>query len=178
MRCGAKGIKIRISGRLGGAEMARVVWEKEGRVPLHTIRADIDYGQVHAHTTYGRIGVKVWIYKGDVIERKGGDALLQMDRPVAMRPHALRAPTAPIETRRGDRRDGGDNRGRNERGEEALDPRVPVDRTDERDRAPRAPGHPACRHRSNRLPPRRSRSAQSGESYRHLELGDTNSGTE
>jgi small subunit ribosomal protein S3 len=83
LRSGAKGVKIRISGRLGGAEMARSVWEREGRVPLHTIRADIDYGQVHAHTTYGRIGVKVWIYKGDVIERKGGDALLQMDRPVA-----------------------------------------------------------------------------------------------
>jgi small subunit ribosomal protein S3 len=83
LRAGAKGVKIRISGRLGGAEMARSVWEREGRVPLHTIRSDIDYGQVHAHTTYGRIGVKVWIYRGDVIERKGGDALLQMDRPVA-----------------------------------------------------------------------------------------------
>src|SRR5450759_1203995 len=72
-RSGAKGVKIRISGRLGGAEMARSVWEREGRVPLHTIRADIDYGQVHAHTTFGRIGVKVWIYKGEVIQRKGGD---------------------------------------------------------------------------------------------------------
>ena len=66
MRLGAKGIKIRCGGRLGGAEMARVAWEKDGRVPLHTIRADIDYGQVHAHTTYGRVGVKVWIYRGDV----------------------------------------------------------------------------------------------------------------
>jgi len=66
-RLGAKGVRIRLSGRLGGAEMARVVGEREGRVPLHTIRADIDYGQVHAHTTYGRVGVKVWIYKGDVI---------------------------------------------------------------------------------------------------------------
>jgi small subunit ribosomal protein S3 len=83
-RAGAKGVRIRISGRLGGAEMARAVWDMEGRVPLHTLRADIDYGIVHAHTTYGRIGVKVWIYKGDVIERKGGDALLQMDRPAAM----------------------------------------------------------------------------------------------
>jgi len=83
MRAGAKGVRIRISGRLGGAEMARAVWEMEGRVPLHTLRADIDYGQVHAHTTYGRIGVKVWIYRGDVIERKGVDALLQMDRPAA-----------------------------------------------------------------------------------------------
>ena len=67
MRLGAKGIKIRCGGRLGGAEMARIAWEKDGRVPLHTIRADIDYGQVHAHTTYGRVGVKVWIYRGDVI---------------------------------------------------------------------------------------------------------------
>src|SRR5438552_1244295 len=83
MRSGAKGMKIRVAGRLGGAEMARTAWEREGRIPLHTIRADIDYGQVHAHTTYGRIGVKVWIYKGDVIEHKG-DLLLQMDRPVAM----------------------------------------------------------------------------------------------
>src|SRR5207247_3061080 len=63
MRSGAKGVKVRVSGRLGGAEMARTAWEREGRVPLHTIRADIDYGQVHAHTTYGRIGVKVWIYR-------------------------------------------------------------------------------------------------------------------
>ncbi len=82
-RAGAKGVKIRISGRLGGAEMSRSVWEREGRVPLHTIRADIDYAQVHAHTTYGRIGVKVWIYKGDVIEQKG-DRLLEMDRPAAV----------------------------------------------------------------------------------------------
>src|SRR6476469_8536581 len=82
-RSGAKGVKIRISGRLGGAEMARSVWEREGRVPLHTIRADIDYGQVHAHTTYGRIGVKAWIYKGDIIEHKG-DSLLQTERPVVM----------------------------------------------------------------------------------------------
>ena len=67
MRLGAKGIKIRCGGRLGGAEMARIAWEKDGRVPLHTIRADIDYGQVHAHTTYGRVGVKVCIYRGDVI---------------------------------------------------------------------------------------------------------------
>lgn len=84
MRAGAKGVRVRISGRLGGAEMARAVWEMEGRVPLHTIRADIDYGQVHAHTTFGRIGVKVWLYRGDVITHKGGDALLQMDRPVAV----------------------------------------------------------------------------------------------
>lgn len=105
LRSGAKGVKIRISGRLGGAEMARSVWEREGRVPLHTIRADIDYGQVHAHTTYGRIGVKVWIYKGDIIERKGGDALLQMDRPVAT------AAPRPERDRRERRDDRGGERG-------------------------------------------------------------------
>ena len=70
MRRGAKGVKIRLSGRLGGAEMSRTVVEMDGRVPLHTLRADIDFGLVHAHTTYGRIGVKVWIYKGEVIPQK------------------------------------------------------------------------------------------------------------
>lgn len=67
MRLGAKGIKIKCGGRLAGSEMARIQLEKEGRIPLQTIRADVDYGVFHAHTTYGRIGVKVWIYKGDVL---------------------------------------------------------------------------------------------------------------
>lgn len=67
MRLGAKGIKICVSGRLGGAEIARSEWYREGRVPLHTLRADIDYGVAEAHTTYGVIGVKVWIFKGEVI---------------------------------------------------------------------------------------------------------------
>lgn len=70
MRRGAKGVKIKMSGRLGGAEMSRTVTEMEGRVPLHTIRADIEFATVHAHTTYGRIGVKVWVYKGDVIPQR------------------------------------------------------------------------------------------------------------
>jgi small subunit ribosomal protein S3 len=69
MRRGAKGVKIRLGGRLGGAEMSRTVTEMEGRVPLHTLRANIDFAIVHAHTTYGRIGVKVWVYKGDVVRR-------------------------------------------------------------------------------------------------------------
>ena len=64
MRMGAEGIKIMVSGRLGGAEMARTEFYKEGRIPLHTFRADIDYALSEAHTTYGRIGVKVWICKG------------------------------------------------------------------------------------------------------------------
>lgn len=67
MRAGAKGAKIKVAGRLGGAEMKRREWEQAGRMPLQTIRADIDHGQAEAHTTFGRIGVKVWIYKGDVL---------------------------------------------------------------------------------------------------------------
>ena len=66
-RFGVKGIKISCAGRLGGAEMSRTEWFKEGRVPLHTLRADIDYGTAEAHTTYGIIGVKVWIFKGEVL---------------------------------------------------------------------------------------------------------------
>ena len=64
MRAGAQGIKVRVSGRLGGADMTRKEEHKEGRVPLHTLRADIDYGTFEAHTTYGKIGVKVWVYNG------------------------------------------------------------------------------------------------------------------
>jgi len=70
MRLGAKGIKICVSGRLGGAEIARSEWYREGRVPLHTLRADIDYGLAEAFTTYGVIGVKVWIFKGEMIGDK------------------------------------------------------------------------------------------------------------
>jgi len=67
MRQGAQGIKVQVGGRLGGAEIARTEWYGEGRVPLHTLRADIDYATYEAHTTYGVIGVKVWIFKGEVI---------------------------------------------------------------------------------------------------------------
>jgi small subunit ribosomal protein S3 len=68
-RSGAKGIKVAVAGRLGGAEMARTEWYLEGRVPLHTLRAKIDYGFAEAHTTYGIIGVKVWIFKGEVLTK-------------------------------------------------------------------------------------------------------------
>lgn len=68
LRLGAKGIRINVSGRLAGADIARMEWYREGRVPLHTLRADLDYGFAEASTTYGIIGVKVWIYKGDVLE--------------------------------------------------------------------------------------------------------------
>src|SRR5579872_1931525 len=66
-RFGAKGVRVQVSGRLGGSEMSRREWDREGRVPLHTLRADIDYGLAEAHTTFGLIGVKAWIYKGDVV---------------------------------------------------------------------------------------------------------------
>ena len=69
MRLGAEGIKVKVGGRLNGAEIARSEWYREGRVPLHTLRADIDYGFTEARTTYGIIGVKVWIFKGEIIER-------------------------------------------------------------------------------------------------------------
>lgn len=69
-RFGAQGIKIRCSGRLAGSEIARSEWYKEGRVPLHTLRADIDYGFTEAKTTYGQIGIKVWIYKGEILPGK------------------------------------------------------------------------------------------------------------
>ena len=71
MRFGAKGIKIRIAGRIAGAEIARTEWAAEGSIPLHTLRADIDYGFAEAKTTYGQIGVTVWIYKGEVLPEKG-----------------------------------------------------------------------------------------------------------
>jgi small subunit ribosomal protein S3 len=75
MRFGAEGVKIICSGRLGGAEMARREWYKEGRIPLHTLRADIDYGVANANTTYGIIGVKVYIFKGEILkdEQLAGD---------------------------------------------------------------------------------------------------------
>jgi len=71
MRLGAEGIRINVAGRLNGAEIARTEWYREGRVPLHTLRADIDYGFAEASTTYGIIGVKVWIFRGEVFEKPG-----------------------------------------------------------------------------------------------------------
>ena len=65
MKAGAKGVKVMVSGRLGGAEMSRTEWDRDGRLPLQTLRADIDFAIYHAPTTFGRIGVKVWIYRGD-----------------------------------------------------------------------------------------------------------------
>jgi small subunit ribosomal protein S3 len=70
MRSGALGVKVRVSGRLNGSEIARTEWSREGRIPLHTFRAEIDYGLAEARTTYGVIGVKVWVFKGEVFEQE------------------------------------------------------------------------------------------------------------
>jgi len=83
MKAGAKGIRIQSSGRLGGAEMGRTEWYREGRVPLHTLRADIDYGLREAHTTFGRIGVKVWLYKGDILPYKAQTDKAQREAALA-----------------------------------------------------------------------------------------------
>lgn len=80
MRLGAQGIKVEVSGRLGGAEIARSEWYREGRVPLHTLRADIDYATARANTTYGVIGVKVWIFKGEIL---GGMPIEEAPAPKA-----------------------------------------------------------------------------------------------
>lgn len=101
MHAGAKGIKVAISGRLGGAEIARSEWIREGRVPLHTLRADIDYAISEANTTYGVIGIKVWIFKGEVL---GGMAAVEQQ--------AKGRPEAPSRPRRsrGERGDRGANK--------------------------------------------------------------------
>jgi len=93
MRSGAKGCKIECAGRLAGAEMKRREWEREGRVPLQTLRADIDYGMAEAHTTFGRIGVKVWIYKGDVLPAVKA-AAVTAPAPVALTAEQISAMTA------------------------------------------------------------------------------------
>lgn len=82
MRLGAKGVKICVAGRLNGSEIARTEWYREGRVPLHTLRADIDYGFAEANTTYGIIGVKLWIFKGEVFDAKPQDTIATAEKAV------------------------------------------------------------------------------------------------
>ncbi|MBL7826477.1 MAG: 30S ribosomal protein S3 [Saprospiraceae bacterium] len=112
IRAGGEGIKVRISGRLAGAEIARTEEYKEGRTPLHTFRADIDYALIEAQTVYGKIGIKVWLFKGEVLTKRE------------------LTPFAAAEGTGGDRRDGGD---RNERGGDRRDRRDGGDRRDRRD---------------------------------------------
>jgi len=104
MKAGAQGVKIMCSGRLGGAEMARCEWQREGRVPLQTLRADIDYGQTEAKTKYGQIGIKVWIFRGE-----------RLDRASAAE-HRRAAEAAAPQPERRERRDRGDRGERGERG--------------------------------------------------------------
>jgi len=98
MRLGAQGIKIMSAGRLNGIEIARTEWYREGRVPLHTLRADIDYGMGEAKTTYGVIGIKVWVYKGEVMPKSEAAALAAGTQPAALPP-----PEAPAEPRKAKR---------------------------------------------------------------------------
>jgi small subunit ribosomal protein S3 len=117
-RAGAKGIRVQVSGRLGGAEMSRSEFYREGRVPLHTLRANIDYGFFEARTTFGRIGVKVWIYKGDMTEKEWA---------------AQQATAAPRQGRGGPRGERGGDRGGDRRGGRRPE------RSAERSAAPEAP---------------------------------------
>jgi small subunit ribosomal protein S3 len=96
MRLGAQGIKIMSAGRLNGIEIARTEWYREGRVPLHTLRADIDYGQGEAKTNYGVIGIKVWVYKGEIMPKGEAQSLLAP----ATAPLAVAQPEAPAEPKR------------------------------------------------------------------------------
>jgi small subunit ribosomal protein S3 len=107
MRLGAQGIKIMSAGRLNGIEIARTEWYREGRVPLHTLRADIDYGFSEAKTTYGVIGVKVWVYKGDTLGRSDAPSLDSTPRPEGEE----RRPRGPRRDGRPGDRPGGDRRG-------------------------------------------------------------------
>jgi len=111
MRLGAQGIKIMSSGRLNGIEIARTEWYREGRVPLHTLRADIDYGFSEAKTTYGVIGVKVWVYKGDTLGRNDLPAAVEPRAEEERRPRGPRRDARPAGDRpaRGGRRPAGSN---------------------------------------------------------------------
>ncbi|MDI4664640.1 30S ribosomal protein S3 [Xanthobacter autotrophicus] len=110
MRLGAEGIRINCSGRLGGAEIARLEWYREGRVPLHTLRADVDYGTATAFTTYGTCGVKVWIFKGEILEH---DPMAQDKRQAEQEAGPS---SRPQRRERGDRERGDRDRGDRDRG--------------------------------------------------------------
>ena len=155
MRANAKGIKIIIGGRLGGAEIARSEKEVEGKIPLHTLRADIDYGLAEAHTTFGVIGIKVWIYKGDILPSKRREATEAAQEPTAQPSFAPREREGG-DRRGGDRRrgDGGQRGDRGERGERG--PRPQGDRPQGGERGPRQFGDrpPRSQGQQGDRPPR------------------------
>ncbi|MFL5654234.1 MAG: 30S ribosomal protein S3 [Ktedonobacteraceae bacterium] len=143
MRANAKGIRIIVGGRLGGAEIARSEKEVEGKIPLHTLRADIDYGMAEAHTTFGVIGIKVWIYKGDILPSKRREAVEGAQEAVVQ-------PAFPSREREGGDRRGGDRRRSGEgrqRGE-----RTQGERPQGGDRGPRQAGERPQRPQGPRQP--------------------------
>ncbi len=147
MRANAKGVKVIIGGRLGGAEIARSEKEVEGKIPLQTLRADIDYGLAEAHTTFGVIGIKVWIYKGDILPSKRREAG-ELQQEVSAQPSF-----APREREGGERRGGERRREGGQRGERA--PRPPGERPAGGERGPRQPrpqGERAPRPHGERTP--------------------------
>jgi small subunit ribosomal protein S3 len=158
MRSNAKGVKVIIGGRLGGAEIARSEKEVEGKIPLHTLRADIDYGLAEAHTTFGVIGIKVWIYKGDILPSKRREAG-EVQQEAAAQPTFTPREREGGDRRGGDRRRGGEGAPRGERSGE-RGPRTPGDRDrgprQTGDRPPRQPGQQGER-------PPRAQAERSGE---------------
>ena len=168
MRANAKGIRVIVGGRLGGAEIARSEKEVEGKIPLHTLRADIDYGLTEAHTTFGVIGIKVWIYKGDILpskRREGGEAQQETAMPFAPRDRTEAG------ERRGERRpprgarpQGGERQQRGERparaqGERSTRGERPAQGGERTPRAPRAQGERPARQTGER--PTRTRRTES-----------------
>jgi small subunit ribosomal protein S3 len=132
MRLGALGIKIMSSGRLNGVEIARCEWYREGRVPLHTLRADVDYGTSEAQTTYGIIGVKVWVYKGDNLGREDLPAAAEPRNDEERRPRGPRRDAKPGAERRSTqrttaRRTGGDGHAAPADGSDKPAPATDVD---------------------------------------------------
>jgi small subunit ribosomal protein S3 len=153
MRGGAKGIRVQVGGRLGGSEMSRSEWYREGRVPLHTIRADIDYGFREAKTTFGRIGVKVWIYKGDVApSREEKEAELARARARAAAAGEIVAPT--VRPRRGSgpsRSSSGE--GKTPRGPKPAEAAAPAPEAPSAAEAPAAEAPPAASDAPATAPP-------------------------
>ena len=146
MRANAKGIRIIVGGRLGGAEIARSEKEVEGKIPLHTLRADIDYGMAQARTTFGMIGIKVWIYKGDILpskRREAGEAAQEIGGQPPLGPRDREGG----DRRGGDRRRGGEGRQRGDRGE-----RPQGERPAGGDRGPRQAGERSQRPQGQRAP--------------------------
>jgi len=150
MRANAKGIKIIVGGRLGGAEIARTEKEVEGKVPLQTLRADIDYGLSEAHTTFGVIGIKVWIYRGDILPNKRREGVEAQPENVAQ---PTFAPREGGDRRGGDRRrqDGGDRGQRGDRGDRGQRPQGDRPRGD---RGPRPQGESRPPRPQGDRPPR------------------------